>query len=144
MDGKASSQTKARIIVVMVFLIGFAAGGLSMNLYQRASGPETYGDRERRTPQDHIMRRLKENLNLNTDQQQQVSTIIDETFARYAEIRREMDPLMKQFEPRFNAVRQESRDRMRTVLTSDQLPKFEEMVREQDRRREKWAERNKK
>jgi hypothetical protein len=51
---------------------------------------------------------------------------------------------MKPFEPRFDAVRQESRARIRALLSEDQLPKFEEMVRKQDETREKERERFKK
>ena len=35
MDSNTNSQTKARVIVVSVFVIGFVAGALALNLYQR-------------------------------------------------------------------------------------------------------------
>ena len=34
MDSNTNSQTKARVIVVSVFVIGFVAGALALNLYQ--------------------------------------------------------------------------------------------------------------
>ena len=55
-----------------------------------------------------------------------------------------MDPAIKNFEPRFNAVRQESRDRIRELLTPEQLPKYEEMVQKHDKMREQERERSKK
>lgn len=55
-----------------------------------------------------------------------------------------MDPVVKPFEPRFNSVRQESRDRIRALLTPEQLPKYEQMVEEHDKMREQEKERSKK
>lgn len=137
MDAKAPSRTKARLVVLTVFVIGIAAGALSMNLYQRAGGPDPSGPHPgRRSP----LRDMTEKLNLTADQQQQVQAILDDTFKKYREIRDLMEPCVKEFEPRFDSARQEGRDKIRAVLTQDQVPKYEEMVREQDRRRERWKE----
>ena len=67
-----------------------------------------------------------------------------ETFSQYGEIRKEMQPHMKTFESRFDAVRQRSRERIRALLTEQQLPKFNAWLEEQDARREKYKERLKK
>ena len=53
-----------------------------------------------------------------------------------------MEPSIKPFESRFNAVRQESRDRIRALLTPEQLPKYEEMVENHDKMREQERERS--
>jgi hypothetical protein len=87
---------------------------------------------------------MKEEVGLTSDQQDRIKKILDETGEKYIEIRKDIDPVMKPFEPRFDAVRQESRARIRALLSEDQLPKFEEMVRKQDETREKERERFKK
>jgi Spy/CpxP family protein refolding chaperone len=42
--------------------------------------------------------------------------------------------LRKQSEPQFDAAREESNNRIRQILTPDQLTKFNEMLRRFDRR----------
>ena len=133
-----SSQKKARLIVAAVFVIGFAAGALSLNLYQHLTSSQKPEQPRGRT--EHILGKLNEEVGLTSDQQEQIKKILDETGEKYFEIRRDLDPVMKPFEPRLDAVRQESRDRIRSVLSDDQLPKFETMVRKQDEQREKERE----
>jgi len=142
MESKTNSQTKARLIVVSVFVIGFAAGALALNLYQQLSRSS-----ERNTPHngtEFLLKRMNDKVGLASDQQEQIKKILDETADKYKDIRKEMDPVVKPFEPRFNTVRQESRDRIRALLTAEQLPKYEQMVQEHDKMREQEKERSKK
>jgi hypothetical protein len=137
-----SSTTKARLLVVSVFVIGFVAGALSLNLYQQwasPNSPERGGD-----PSNRILKKMDERLSLTTEQEAQFRAILEETFSKYKDIRSEMEPRVKEFEPRFNEARQQGRDKMRAVLSAEQLPKFEEMVQEQDRMREEREEHGKK
>jgi Spy/CpxP family protein refolding chaperone len=140
MDSRTSNQTKARLLVLAVFVIGFAAGALSMNLYQSTGGPEKNGPTRTRggNPPDHIVKKMNERLNLTQEQQESIKTILSETFEQYNAIREEINPKIR---PRFEAARQQGRDRMRAVLTPEQLPIFEEMVKEQDRQREEERKR---
>jgi len=142
MESKTNSQTKARLIVVSVFVIGFAAGALALNLYQQLSRSS-----ERNTPHngtEFLLKRMNDKVGLASDQQEQIKKILDETADKYKDIRKEMDPVVRPFEPRFNTVRQESRDRIRALLTPEQLPKYEQMVQEHDKMREQEKERSKK
>lgn len=122
-----------------VFIIGFAAGALSLNLYQRltSSGPETIDPRDRTGT---IIKRMKDRMDLNADQEARIREILDNTGHQYLELRKKMEPCMKDFEPQFNAVRQQGREEIRTVLTEKQLPKFQEMTDEQDRLRQEDKE----
>jgi hypothetical protein len=137
-----TSQRKARLIVAAVFVIGFAAGALSLNLYQHLTSSKKPDPRRERS--EYILEKMKEEVGLTSDQQERIKKVLDETGEKYFEIRKDIDPVMKPFEPRFDAVRQESRARIRALLSEDQLPKFEEMVRKQDETREKERERFKK
>jgi len=141
MESKTSSQRKARFIVVTVFVIGFAAGALSLNLYQQMTSSDKKGPQH---GPEFLIRRLDEKVGLTTDQQGQIRQILDETNEKYREIRTELEPRIKDFEPRFNAVREQSRDRIRALLTPEQLPKYEKMIEERDKMREQERERNKK
>ncbi|MEK6301766.1 MAG: hypothetical protein AABO41_13730 [Acidobacteriota bacterium] len=137
-----TSQKKARLIVTAVFVIGFAAGALSLNLYQHLTSSKNPDRPRGRT--ESILGKLKEEVGLTSGQQDQIKKILDETGEKYFEIRKDLEPTMKPFEPRFEAVRQESRNRIRSLLNEEQLPKFEEMVRKQDEMREKEREKLKK
>lgn len=142
MESSTNSRSKARLIVVSVFVIGFAAGALSLNLYQQLN-PSSNEKGPRGGP-GVLLNRMTKEVGLEGDQQEQIRKILDETREKYGEIRKEMDPAIKNFEPRFNAVRQESRDRIRALLTPEQLPKYEEMVQRHDKMREQERERSKK
>jgi Spy/CpxP family protein refolding chaperone len=141
MESSGNSQSKARIIVVSVFVIGFAAGALALNLYQQLTASK--GDKPHNGT-EFLVRRMNERVGLSSDQQEQIKKILDETNEKYREIRKDMEPRIKDFVPRFDTVRQESRDRMRALLTPDQLPKFEKMIEERDKMREQEKERSKK
>lgn len=137
-----TSQKKARLIVAAVFVIGFAAGALSLNLYQHLTSSQNKDHPRGRT--EYILGKMNKEVGLTSDQQDNVKKILDETGEKYFEIRKDIEPVMKPFEPRFETVRQESRNRIRSLLREEQLPKFEEMVRKQDEMREKERERLKK
>jgi hypothetical protein len=142
MENKTSSHTKARFIVMAVFIIGFAAGALSLNLYQRL----TSSSNKEPDPRDRtgvILKRMDDKMNLTSDQQNKIREILDNTGKRYIEIRQKMQPCVKDFVPQFDAVRQQGREEVRVVLSENQLPKFEEMVQEQDRLRQEEREREK-
>ena len=142
MESKSNSQSKARFIVVSVFVIGFAAGALALNLYQQLTASK--GKDGPRNGTEVLIRRMNEKVGLSSDQQEQIKKILDETNDKYREIRKDLEPRIKDFEPRFNGVRQESRDRIRALLTTEQLPKYEQMVTEHDKMREQERERSKK
>jgi hypothetical protein len=142
MDSNTNSQTKARVIVVSVFVIGFVAGALALNLYQRLTSSSSKDMPHNGT--EFLVKRMNDKVGLSSEQQEQIKKILDETNDKYRDIRKDMEPRIKDFEPRFNAVRQESRDRIRALLTLDQLPKYEQMVLDHDKLREQEKERTKK
>ncbi|HUK89430.1 MAG TPA: hypothetical protein VLZ81_03445 [Blastocatellia bacterium] len=125
MESKVPSQAKARLIVVAVFVIGFVAGALSINLFQKVTG---YGMTQSESPQDRHFKELKQRLNMTKDQEEKIRAIVDHTYTEYKAIGQEV-------EPKINDARQACRDRVRAVLTPEQLPKFEEFVHERDRER---------
>lgn len=138
MESKTSSQTKARLIVIAVFVIGFAAGALSLNLYQRLTSPASPNNSDDRA--GVLIQKMNQRMDLTSDQQTRIREILTGTMKKYGELRKEMEPRIKDFEPRFNAVRQQQRGEIRALLDEKQLPKFEEMVQEQDRLREQEKE----
>jgi Spy/CpxP family protein refolding chaperone len=74
-------------------------------------------------------------LNLTPDQQTQIQAILNDTRGKYAQLHEKLDPEYEQ-------VRQQGRQRIRQVLTPEQLPKFEDLLRQmdEDRRQRQAAE----
>jgi len=143
MESKTSSQAKARLLIVAVFVIGFAAGALSLNLYQRftSSRSPNIDSHDRASI---FIQRMDEKMSLSKPQKDQIRQILDSNGEKYGEIRKKMEPFMKDFEPQFDAVRQQSRNEIRAVLTDRQLPEFEKMVEEQDRTQQEEREKRRK
>jgi hypothetical protein len=127
------NTNKARLIVLSIFVIGFTAGALSMNLYQSlmSKNQPPHGG-----PGAYILRKIDERVNLDGEQEARIKAILSETSKEYDEIKKVMEPKLKEFEPRFTEVRQKSRERIRAELTEKQLPEFEKLLEEEDKRRE--------
>ena len=130
MESNGLNRTKARLVIVAIFLFGFAGGALSMNLYTRATATTKV---ENVPPRHYFFETLNQKCNLSPDQQAQIRGICDDTFNKFRDIG-------KQVEPQMNQARQEGRDRIRAILTKDQLPKFEELVSEMDKKRQERNE----
>ena len=133
MESRSLNKTKARLIVVVVFLIGFLAGGFSMSLYRTVTGSPGSERGKGNHGGAHMLDKMDKKLNLTADQREKVKAILDETYAQY-------DQVAKDVEPRIHVIRQQYRDRLRALLTEEQKPKFEEMVAESDAKREKMKE----
>jgi hypothetical protein len=131
------------LIVVTVFVIGFAAGVLSLNLYQQLTSSKD-DKNQRRNGAEFLVNKMTQKVGLTQPQQEQVRKILDETNDKYKDLRVNLiEPRIKDVEPQFNAVRQESRDRIKALLTPEQLPKYQEMIEERDRMREQEREKEK-
>ena len=128
-----SNKNKARMVVLTIFIVGFAAGVLSMNLYERLRGNKPP---ENGKPQDFILRKMEDRLDLSSDQEGKIKGILNDTFEQYGQIRKEMEPRLKEYEPRFTEVRLKTRERIREILTDKQLPEFAKMLEEFDKERE--------
>lgn len=148
MDASNPSRKKASLIVLAIFVIGFAAGALSMNLYERFNSNKNsekgHGPRGG-NPAERVLRDMSDKLSLTPDQQTQIKAILDETFGKYDEIRRQMDedPEVKKYMPRFDETRSQGREKMRAVLKPEQLPEYEKMVKELDEQRRQRQQREK-
>jgi Spy/CpxP family protein refolding chaperone len=71
-------------------------------------------------------------LNLTPNQQTQIQAIMNDTRAHYAALHEKLDPEYEQ-------VRHQGRERIRQILTPEQVPKFEELLRQMDERRRQAA-----
>ena len=87
-------------------------------------------------PPDYMLIQMTKQLSLDTDQQEKIKAIITETFDQYKQLRHEN-------EPRVDAIRQKSREKMRAVLKPEQIPQFETMCLGLDKKREEFEKEKK-
>ena len=119
---------KAVFLVMAVFVLGLVLGGLSTHLVSVYGGFES-GSRGHREPAK-VVEELTHELNLNPDQQKQLTTTLEETRAKFQAI-------YDQYRPQREHVRQEARQKIRAFLTPEQLPKFEAWLQKIDEARKK-------
>lgn len=131
MDANQGSR-KALALVFVLFVLGIALGSMGTYLVttrvlaaRPAVAPaHTAG---------HAMAVFTRDLNLTVDQQTQIQAILNDTRGKYAQLHEKLDPEYEQ-------VRQQGRQRIRQVLTPQQLPKFEDLLRQMDEdRRQRQA-----
>jgi Spy/CpxP family protein refolding chaperone len=127
MDANPSNR-KAVLLVFVLFVLGIALGSVGtyvVTSHVLAARPQATQPRT----SDH-MALFTRDLNLNPDQQSQIQAILNDSRSRYAELHEKLDPEYEQ-------VRQQGREHIRQVLTPEQRPKFEELLRQMDEERRK-------
>jgi hypothetical protein len=135
MDANQTNR-KAILLVALVFVLGIAlgAGGVYvLSIRVHAARPQFAGLRTQ-SPAS-VVARMNADLILRPDQQKQIEAILTDTQARYAEIHRQADP-------EYDQARHAGRDRIRQVLTPEQLPKFEAFLRRVDEERRRRQSEN--
>jgi Spy/CpxP family protein refolding chaperone len=128
MDANQGSR-KALLLVFVLFVLGIALGCVGTYVVTTrvlAARPQAT---LAHSP-GHAMEMFTRDLNLNPEQQNQIQAILNDTRGRYAELHEKLDPEYEQ-------VRHEGRQRIREVLTPEQRPKFEELLRQIDEDRRK-------
>jgi Spy/CpxP family protein refolding chaperone len=130
MNVTIKSKWQVRGAAVVIFLLGFAAGALVLNAYQRWGRTRAEESRQAR------FARMLDTLQLTAEQKTQVHQILGET-------REQLQALKKESEPRVSEIRRQTDERLQKVLTSDQWKQFQqerEKIRGGDRRgRESWS-----
>jgi Spy/CpxP family protein refolding chaperone len=114
MDTISKSKWQVRGAAIVIFLLGFAAGALSLNAYkrwERRGGPPS---------REELFDRMANNLKLNADQKSQVQKIFGET-------REQLQALRKESEPRVGEIRKQADERLQKVLTPEQWTQFQQM-----------------
>jgi Spy/CpxP family protein refolding chaperone len=119
---------EAALLVLVVFLLGVLLGGVGNHLW----GERVWGKQVTTTTpsKGQIVNDLTRELQLTADQQKQLGAIVDDTRAQWR-------TLYSTIEPQHEQIRQQSRDRIRAILTPDQKPKFEEFMKRLDEQRQK-------
>lgn len=109
MNNIVKNRWQVRLAAAIIFVLGFTAGILALNVYRglvRADGP-----RDR-------MEQLSERLNLNADQKTKVEQILGDT-------REQLRALRRESQPRVHEIRRQADERLQQVLTPEQWQQFQ-------------------
>lgn len=113
MDIIKKGKWQLRVAVVILFLLGFAAGALALNGYKRWGRSGAEASRQNRFED------MLDRLQLNADQKAQVHQILGDT-------RTQLHVLRKESEPRFDEIRRQADERLQKVLTPEQWKQFQQ------------------
>jgi len=119
MDQVKKTRWQVRLATALIFVVGFAAGILTLNVY-RGWARSMGGPRDR-------FEQFSQRLKLNDDQKAKVQQIFTDT-------RDQLDALRKESEPRMQEIRNQADERIRQVLTPEQWQQFQKMREERPRR----------
>jgi Spy/CpxP family protein refolding chaperone len=127
---ETAATRKAALWVGVVFLLGAALGGVLGYLFAHrpvSAANAPLSEPERRAQK---VQQLTTELTLTPQQAQQLDAIMQQ---RHAETKAIHD----QTDAQLDAVRQKGRAEVRAILTSEQLPKFEEFLKRMDEERKR-------
>jgi len=117
MDNVAKNRWQVRIAAVIIFVLGFTAGILALNVYRGLT----------RGGQGNRIDELADRLQLTAEQKTKVQEIFSDTREQLRAARQEMEPRMAE-------IRRQADGRLQTVLTPEQWQKFQRLRDERQRR----------
>src|SRR5918911_2346867 len=127
MTPRAKTRLKIWLVVLGVFVLGCLTGvALDSALRLKGSVWERQGGRGPRGRED-VFERMKRDLNLTDQQATDIRAILDQTRDEYRQLRQEVSP-------RYDAVRQQARARIRVLLNPEQQKVCDAKVAEHDAR----------
>ncbi len=121
------TKTSATLILVLTFLLGGIAGTLSSQIYRGHSREAERRVSPRPGGRD-VVREMSKDLNLDVEQQEQLTRIMARSRERYR-------ALSEQVRPQFDVIRNETRQEIREILRDDQKERFAQRLKEVDQRR---------
>jgi Spy/CpxP family protein refolding chaperone len=127
MTERSKTLLKMWLVVVGVFALGCVTG-VSLDSVYRLRASNERSDARPGRDKDKLFERMKSDLNLNEQQATQIRAILDQTREEYRQLRTEV-------RPRYDAVRQNARTKIRALLSPEQQQKFDAQMAERDARR---------
>ena len=119
---------RAYLYFALTFLLGVVVGGTCVYYYAWSTGHW-----RRPFNRQSFVSRLKAQLNLSDTQVSQLEQILEGSTKKFSAVQQQADS-------QSNALREETRNRIRQILSPQQTQEFDELVRRWDEKR-KWIAR---
>jgi len=123
-------MTRKNLPIAFYLLLVFVSGSVVGALGYRTYNPPTARGSVAPSPSEYRRNYIDESrtrLNLTDDQVTKLTAILDQTEARFREARENENKAITQ-------IRDEHVERVRTILTPEQLPKYEKLHQEREDR----------
>jgi Spy/CpxP family protein refolding chaperone len=135
MTPRGSTRFKIWLVLLGVFALGCLTGAFFDSAYRLQAR-----DGQRRGPRgprgdDQMFESMKRDLSLSDQQATEIRAILDETRNGFRSLRAEV-------RPRYDALRQNSRTRIRALLTPEQQQRFDAKTAEMDARRDRGGKKD--
>jgi Spy/CpxP family protein refolding chaperone len=128
---ESSAKQKAVLWVAVVFVLGAALGGVFGYFFgHRSSVSAANPALSEAVKRAQRVQELTQELSLTDDQRQQLDKALSQLHGEYKSIHDQSDAQMEQ-------ARQKGRDQIRSFLTPEQKPKFEEFLKRMDEERKR-------
>src|SRR3972149_9252264 len=109
------TRAKVGLVFLVVFLLGVAAGALSLSVYLHRVDPPRQAVWTGRFNRERYVREVTDAVRLQPDQMGALNAALDETREEFLALRRRL-------QPQFGEVKQRARQRIRQILDTDQQP----------------------
>lgn len=125
------SPAKAILALCLVFVSGVVLGGLGHRYF---SLREVEASRPRRPSMEEMrkmyLQEMKDRLNLNSKQLDDLRVVLDQTDAKYKEVR-------EKYRPEMQAIQDEQVTRINSLLSPEQQTEYAKLRKEREERRRK-------
>jgi len=125
------NQWAAAGLAVLLFFVGAAVGALAHRYITTTSVSAKTSEDFRH----HYISEMQSKLHLTAQQVSQLETILDETKAKYKAVR-------DAYRPEMMKIKEDQINRVKSILTPEQVPAYEKLVAERERRARDQEERD--
>ena len=129
-----SSATRAKLLVFGVFLIGCLCGALIDHVYETRLRAQN--ESRRQQPQQQV-NQVCELLELTSEQCKQTQSIMDSSRPDFQKLIAENRKLVEPNNRKIAELQEQTRARIRAILTEEQAKKYNEFNEASDRRRQR-------
>lgn len=128
------TRVKVQFAFLIIFLLGFAAGALSLTVYYRRVEAGRQAAWTGRFDRERYVKQMTEAVGLRPEQMGRLNAILDDT-------REEFLALRKRLNPQVDELKQRARNKVRGILDAEQQARFEIFLKrwDEERRAEEQA-----
>jgi hypothetical protein len=119
------SWLKVLAVLLLVFALGCVTGASLDGIYRLRAGAERQTPAPSMRDTDAYFETLKRELTLTEDQSSAMRAILDRT-------REDYKAVCADVRPRYDTLRERTRNQMRALLTTDQQPRFDSIITQED------------